>query len=101
MLRLFRGRALQHNALGISPDCQVSLRQDGAVFLHTAKGILYTSNGIGARIWRGLQDRQSIDEISVHIGREYGVADERVRQDAVHFLAELESQGFVSRKVAG
>ena len=96
MLRLFR-RTVQHNAVGISPDCKVSLSQDGAVFLQTAKGIVYTSNGIGARIWQGLQDRQSVNEISAQIGRDYGVPGERVRQDAVHFLAELESQGFLTR----
>lgn len=67
------------------------------MFLHIAKGIVYTSNGIGARVWRGLQDRQSVDEISAQIGRDYGVPGERVRQDAVYFLAELESQGFLSR----
>jgi len=67
------------------------------VFLHTARGIVYTSNGIGARIWQGLQDGQSMDEISARIGRDYGVPGERVRQDATRFLAELESQGFVSR----
>jgi hypothetical protein len=97
MLRLFRGRTPQHKPIGISPDCKVSLNQDGAVFLHTAKGIVYTSNGIGARIWQGLQDRQSVDEISAQIAVDYGVPGERVRQDAVHFLAELESQGFLSR----
>jgi hypothetical protein len=95
MLKLFR-RTGPHNPIGISPDCKVSLSRDGAVFLHTARGIVYTSNGVGARIWRGLQDRQSVDEISVEIGRDYGVPGERVRQDAVHFLAELESQGFLS-----
>ena len=95
MLRLFR-RTVKHNRVGISPDCKVSLSQDGAVFLHTTKGIVYTSNGIGARIWQGLQDRQSVDEISAQIGRDYSVPCERVRQDAAHFLAELESQGFLS-----
>jgi len=38
-----------------------------------------------------------MDEISARIGRDYGVPGERVRQDATRFLAELESQGFVSR----
>jgi hypothetical protein len=101
MLRLFRGRTLKPDPIGISPDCKVSLSQDGAVFLHTGKGIIYTSNGIGARIWQGLQDRQTVDEISAKIGRDYGVPGERVRQDAALFMAELESQGFLSRKVDG
>src|ERR1700674_1326903 len=98
MLSLFR-RTVQPDPVGISPDCKVSINQDGAVFLHTAKGTVYTSNGIGARIWQGLQDRRSVDEISAQIGRDYGVPGERVRQDAAHFLAELESQGFLSRKM--
>jgi hypothetical protein len=97
MLKLFR-RTAQHNPVTVSPDCSVSLSQDGAVFLHTARGIVYTSNGVGARIWKGLQDRRSVDEISAQIGREYGVPDGRVRQDAGRFIAELESQGFLSRK---
>jgi hypothetical protein len=98
MPRFFR-RTAPHNPVRVSPDCTVSLSQEGAVFLQTAKGIVYTSNSIGARIWQGLQDRQSVDEISAQIGREYGVPGERVRHDAVHFLAELESQGFLSRKM--
>ena len=69
------------------------------MFLHTTKGIVYTSNGIGARIWQGIQDRQSVEEISAQIGRDYGVPGERARQDAVQFLAELESQGFLSHRV--
>jgi|SRR5260370_28220749 Coenzyme PQQ synthesis protein D (PqqD) len=97
MLRLFRGRTLPPNPIGISPDCKVSVSQDGAVFLHTAKGIVYTSNGIGARIWQGLQNLQSVDEISARIGRDYDVPAGRVRQDAACFLAELESQGFLCR----
>ena len=96
MLSLFR-RTVLLDAIGISPDCKVSLSRDGAVFLHTTKGIVYTSNGIGARIWQGIQDRRSVDEISEQIGRDYGVPGERVRRDTAHFLAELESQGFLSR----
>jgi hypothetical protein len=99
MLRLFRGRTLQRNPIEISPDCKVSLSQDGAVFLRTAKGIVYTSNGIGARIWQGLQDRQSVEEISARIGRDFGVPGEQVLRDAARFVAELESEGFLSRNV--
>ena len=96
MLRLFR-RTGQQTAVTVSPDCTVSLNADGAVFLHHGKGAIFTSNLTGARIWQGLRDGESVDEISAKIGREQSVPWEQVRQDTVRFVGEMESYGLVSR----
>jgi hypothetical protein len=83
----------------ISPDARVSLDQSGAVFLHARNGGVFTSNRIGAEIWRGLRDHESVETIAARISRENGLQQDQVRQDTAEFLAELEAQGFLSPRV--
>lgn len=86
-------------AIVISPDARVSSDANGAVFLHTRSGILFTSNRIGAQIWQGLLERASVEAIAARIGQENGVRHDQARQDAAEFVAELEASGFLSRGV--
>jgi len=81
----------------ISPEARVSSGQDGAAFLHARSGIVFTSNRIGARIWQGLVESESAEVIAARIGREHGVAQDQAYRDAVAFIGELESHGFLSR----
>jgi len=85
----------------ISPDARVSLERNGAVFLHSRTGVVFTSNHIGARIWQGIQDHQTVESIAFEISRENNVRHEQVLGDTVQFLVELESQGFLRRRARG
>lgn len=83
----------------ISPDARASQDQAGIVFLHVGSGAVFSSNGIGARIWRGLRDHDSLETIAADISGEYGVPREQVQQDAAGFVADLEAKGLLARQV--
>jgi len=87
------------NAIVISSDARVSLVRDGAVFLHSRSGIVFTSNHIGARIWQGLLDREGVEAIVARISREAGIPHDLVRRDTQDFVGELETQGFLCRRI--
>jgi hypothetical protein len=69
------------------------------VFLHVRRGGVFKSNRIGARIWKGLLDHESLEGIAAQISREYAVPRKQVEQDTTRFLAELETEGFLARQV--
>jgi len=92
-------RSSEGNPIMISPDARVSLDPNGAVFLHARNGIIFTSNRIGARIWNCLRDGESVETIAARISQENGAPHDRVRQDTTEFIEELETQGFLSRRV--
>lgn len=85
----------------ISPDARASLDQGGIVLLHVGSGAVFSSNCIGARIWRGLRDHDSLETIAADISGEYGVPREQVQQDAAGFVAELETTGLLARHMGG
>jgi hypothetical protein len=73
-----------------------SAHPDGVVFLHVGKGAVFNSNRIGARIWKGLIDRESLGAMAARIACEYGVEPQQVERDAREFLTDLEAQGFLT-----
>jgi len=81
----------------ISSDARATQDQAGIVFLHIGSGAVFSSNCIGARIWRGLRDYDSLETIAADISREYGVPREQVQQDAAGFVADLEAKGLLAR----
>jgi hypothetical protein len=91
--------ATERDRIVISPDARVSLDQNGAVFLQARSGVIFTSNRIGARIWQGLRDRESVEAIAARISGESGALHNQVRQDTARFVVELETQGFLSRRI--
>jgi hypothetical protein len=87
------------NTIAISSDARVSLGQNGAVFLHARNGVVFTSNHVGAQIWQGLLDREGVEAIAARISREAGMPHDLVRRDTAEFVAELETQGFLFRRI--
>src|SRR5437016_3649669 len=83
----------------VSPDARASVQADGVVFLHLASGSVFRCNRIGARIWRGLLERQGMDSITAQISREYAVPREQVDHDAAGFVADLETEGLLAREM--
>ena len=83
--------------LTISPDVIASTHPDGVVFLHVGRGDVFSSNRIGARIWRGLIDQEPPSIVTAEIAREYRVGPDQAERDATAFLTDLEAQGFLTR----
>jgi len=83
----------------VNPEAAASFHDDGIVILHTGQGCLFTSNGTGARIWRGVEQRLPLEAIAEEISGDYKIALSTAREDTVRFLAELERQKLIQREV--
>jgi hypothetical protein len=82
--------------LAIAPEARATaLGEDGIVLLHTGTGKLFTSNAVGARIWRGIAEKASLRSIAAAISSELGVSQQQVEQDATQFIAALQLRGLV------
>jgi len=84
----------------VGPEATTSAHDDGIVFLHTGKGRVFSSNKIGALIWRGLEQRRSVDGIVEEISGEFEIAGTTARVHTLNFLAALEQHALVQREVA-
>lgn len=84
----------------VNPEAVASFHDDGMVILHTGAGRLFTSNGTGARIWRGVERRLPLEAIAGEISGEYKIAHTTARDHAANFLAELERHMLIRRGAA-
>ena len=78
-------------AFAFNPQVTVRAHGQGVVFLHNAKGVVYSCNRVGAQVWAGLREGLALAAIAEGIAQEYGVSLETVTRDADRFLADLES----------
>src|SRR5262245_53188742 len=85
----------------LSPHKHVSasIHDNGVVLLHTTKGKLFASNLTGARIWQGLERALPLDDIAAEISRHYRIPHETARVHTTQFLAELERQRLIERRI--
>ena len=72
-----------------------SITDDGVVLLDIASGRIFSSNAIGARIWRGLEGGEAVDAIVDRIAAETGAERAVVDRDAARFIEALEARGLV------
>ena len=81
----------------VSPEAAASFHDDGIVILHAAQGRLFSSNGIGARIWRGVEQQLSLETIAEKISGEYQIARTIAREHALSFLIVLEQHALIQK----
>lgn len=84
----------------VSPEATVSTHDDGIVILHTGKGRVFSSNKTGALIWRGIEQRRSLDRIVEEISGKFQIAGPTAHAHTLKFLAALEQQTLIKRGVA-
>ena len=84
----------------VNPEAAASFHDDGVVILHTGKGCLFTSNGTGAHIWRGIEQQLTLEAIAEKISGEYQIAQTTAREHTIRFLAELERHTLIQRETA-
>ena len=84
----------------VNPEAVASFHDDGIVILHTGAGRLFTSNGTGARIWRGVERRIPLEAIAEELSGEYNIARTTAREHTARFLAELERHTLIRREAA-
>ncbi len=68
---------------------------DEMVLLDLASGSYFTLNGVGAFIWRQIEDQADVDAIATRIVEEYEVDLDQARSDASAFLSNMLEQGIV------
>ena len=89
-----------HFSFSVNPEAAASFHDDGIVILHTAKGRLFSSNGTGARIWRGLEQQLSLEAIAKEISSEFQIAPTTAREHTLSFVAALERHTLIQREAA-
>ena len=84
----------------LSPEVAASGHDGGIVILHLAKGRVFSANQTGALIWRGLEQRRSLEGIVAEIRDQFQIPGTTARTHAINFLAALEQQALIKREVA-
>ena len=84
----------------VSPEATASVHDDGVVILDLGNGRFYTCNGTGARIWRAIEQRLSLEAIAQEISNAYEIALNTARQHTVRFVAELELHQLIQQEAA-
>ena len=81
----------------VNPEAAASFHDDGIVILHTGQGRLFSSNGTGARIWRGLEQQLTLEAIAEEISGEYQIARTIAREHTLNFLTVLEQHALIQK----
>ena len=84
--------------LTVNPLAAASVHDDGIVIMHVGNGRMFTANEAGARIWRGVELQLPLEVIVEEISAAYQIDRTEARQDAVHFLAEMERHALIERR---
>lgn len=66
-----------------------------AVIFNAESGVYFGLNGVGAAVWELVDHPRPVREVVEALLQEYEVAPDRLRQDVVAFLREMEVQGLV------
>jgi len=82
----------------VDPEATASFHDDGIVILHTGRGCLFSSNRIGARIWRGVEQQMALEAIAAEISGEYQIALTTAREHIDNFLEQLQRQKLIQKE---
>ena len=83
--------------LRVNPHTTASVSDDGLVVFHVPSGRIFSSNRVGARLWKSIEQLVPFDRIVTDLSSEYGVPLDAARKDAEGFVAELERNELVER----
>jgi hypothetical protein len=73
----------------LPPALRASANDDGLVLLNVETGEIYTSNAIGSRIWRLLEQGRGEAEIAAQLAEAYGRPESAIAQDVHEFIGGL------------
>ena len=88
-----------HTKWKVSPDVRAAINEDGAVLLDIDRGLCYSLNAVGGKVWQVLEaghGHSGVDDIVETLAREFTeVSREQLTIDTVGCLQELESRALV------
>lgn len=82
-------RDLLNHPYAVHPDASTTMVGGEMVILHLESGVYFGLDKVGTKIWDGITDGQSMNDICSTIAKGYGEPREQVEQDARSFLKDL------------
>ena len=82
----------------VSPEVRATYSADGAVLLDINKGLCYSLNVVGSRIWVTIESSPSginIERIVNALETHFQVPHQQLEADATEYLNKLEGMGLV------
>ncbi len=82
----------------VSPDVRSTYSEDGAALLDTKKGLCYSLNVVGARMWLTIDASQTgitLDGIVGALETHFNVPRQELETDIAEYLDKLERMGLV------
>ena len=89
---------IANDTFAVSAEASASIHEHGVVILHASNGCIYSSNEIGARIWRRVAEKSPIRAIIDEIRNKYELAHSVAHDHVTRFLAELEQHALIYRQ---
>lgn len=82
----------------IMPHIRATTNEDGAVLLDIEKGVCYSLNSVGARIWRTIESkkgRATAKSILDALESQFVVSHEELARDTDEYLRSLQEKGLI------
>ena|SRR5207302_4590014 len=83
------------SSLQIPSSIKETASEDGGVLLDIDRGICFSLNSVGLKIWQCLKQGRTADQIVEALQGEYSVSREQLEDDVGTFLERLESSGLL------
>lgn len=71
---------------------------DGGVLLDIDKGVYFKLNAVGALVWKGLSDADTVSDIISKVASTYALSEAQARSDVRKFICELTHNGLLTPK---
>lgn len=85
-------------AWAISPHVRSTIDADGGVLLDIEKGLCYSLNIAGAKIWKAIESgagEATFTDIVALLADQFTVPPEQLAQDVDEYLQDLEKKGLI------
>jgi len=82
----------------ISSHVRATINNDGGVLLDIEKGLCYSLNPVGARIWQAIESRRSgakLEDVVTALASQFTIAREQLARDIDEYLLDLEKRGLI------
>jgi hypothetical protein len=88
----------KHGRVRCADSVHTRLFDEELIILDLARGEYFSLDGVGARLWSGLEAGHAIEQIALEIAAEYDVGLERTVADLVALGDDLVAQGLMVRE---
>jgi hypothetical protein len=82
----------------VDTEAAGSIHENGIVILHIGSGRVYAGNRTGARIWRGIEQKESLKAIAAEISEEYQIPITSACEHIRGFICDLEQHSLIRRE---